>query len=401
MFLKRAIALSLLALLSVFPMAAKAAVARASIVIDGHTGAVLSRARADSQVYPASLTKVMTIYLLLEEMKAGRLTLDSKMAVSATAASRPASKLYLKPGEKISVKLALEALIVRSANDVATVVAEHIAGSEDAFAKAMTLKARALGMHDTTFKNASGLYNWGQITTVRDLSRLARAVLRDFPDYSYIWSLSNMKYRGHVISSHNHLLKKLKGAIGMKTGYIRASGFNVIAVTERGGRQLITVVVGGRSSRERDRTAMALTETNIARASRKAARLVAVPQPRPAFYPNVSGQPAIKTTPRDAASPIAQSETKPTYQCNSIKTNASGAWMVQLGAYTNFAAAKRRADDVQRDFAQLTEAAEAVIPRVTCNGNTLFRARLAGLDETSARSLCARVGNQNCLALAP
>jgi len=397
MLKKLYLALALLAIFSALPATAEAA-ARASIVIDGHTGAILSRARADSQIYPASLTKVMTIYLLLEEITAGRLTMDSKMTVSATAAARPASKLYLKPGEKISVKLALEALIVRSANDVATVVAEHIAGSEDAFAKKMTLKARTLGMHDTTFKNASGLYNWGQITTVRDLSRLARAVLNDFPDYSYIWSLRSMKYRGHVIASHNHLLKKLNGAVGMKTGYIRASGFNVIAVTERGGRQLITVVVGGRSSRERDRTAMALTETNIARASRQTTRRVASPPPRPNYHLAAvnASPPAPKASPQGLNATAASAN-----QCNPLSANASGAWMVQLGAYTNFAAAKRRADAVQRDFAPLTQTAQAVIPRVTCNGSTLFRSRLAGLDETSARSLCARVGNQNCLALAP
>lgn len=403
MLKKLSLALGFLAFLNLLLVPTASAALRASIVIDGHTGAVLSRARADSQIYPASLTKVMTIYMLLEEITAGRITMDSKMTVSSIAAGRPSSKLYLKAGEKISVKLALEALIVRSANDVATVVAEHISGSENAFARAMTLKARTLGMNDTTFKNASGLYNWGQVSTARDLSRLARAVLRDFPDYSYLWSISSMKYRGHVIHSHNRLLRKLDGAIGMKTGYIRASGFNVIAVTERQGRQLITVVVGGSSSRERDRTAMALTETNIARASHKTIR-VASPLPRPSF-PTRETPPETRTVSDKhfdtQPKQVASSATSHSTQCNSISTTASGAWEVQLGAYYDFATAKRRADTVRRDFATLTAAAQPVIPSVTCNGSTLFRSRLAGLDETAARSICAQVGSQNCLALAP
>lgn len=376
---------------------AEARVQRASIVLDGHNGAVLTRHQADSKIYPASLTKVMTIYLLLTEIDQGRLSLDSKMTVSARAAARPASKLYLKKGEKISVKLALEALIVRSANDVATVVAEHISGSEEEFARKMTRAARELGMHDTTFKNASGLYNWGQVSTARDLGRLAYAVLREFPQFSYLWSQSTMIYRGLPIRSHNHLLRKLSGAVGMKTGYINASGYNVIAVTERDGRKLITVVLGGRSARERDRTAISLTETNIARASKATIRSITTPLPRP--------ERAATTTTRDAEEVsynVSTNLSADKVACVAPHSERrQEGWAVQLGAYKDLLSAERRTQNVRQRHTQLAASASAVFPRVTCNGSTLFRARLAGLSEIAAKSLCNQIGRENCLALAP
>ncbi len=300
---KRALGLVMfcvIALSMALPVTASSAFAappQSSIVIDGHTGTTLSRSSADQKRYPASLTKMMTMYMVLERLRSGELTLDSKMIVSARAANRPASKLYLKPGERISVSLALSALIVRSANDVATVVAEHIGGSEDAFARMMTRRGRELGLLDTTFKNASGLYNWGQVTTAQDMARLAYSLLNDFPEYKHIWSQTSMNYRGQSYRSTNRLLTRLPGAIGMKTGYIRASGYNIVSVAERDGKRLIAVVIGGRSSKDRDRTAISLTEKTLHRASSKRIKQQQLtPLARPNFIPATASEKARRAS---------------------------------------------------------------------------------------------------------
>lgn len=400
-------------------VSAQAAPTRANIVIDGHSGKILSRYRPDQKLYPASLVKLMTIYLMLEEIESGRATPETKMRVSARAAKQPRSKLYLREGETITFKLALEALIVRSANDVAMVVAEHISGDDEAFVHRMNLKARALSMLDTRFANPSGLYNWNQVSTVRDMARLARALLRDFPNFKPSWSQTTMFYRGKRFSSHNNVLRQIKGAIGMKTGYIRASGYNVVAVTERDGRQLIAVVIGGKTALARDRLAKALTETNIHRASIQKTLTIAQPLPRPnhtapARALKQSSQNSIhdliKTvsqttsttikTPLPHIGSIASSASK----CTDMSPQPQGAgWSVQLGAYESQRQAAQRIKTIQSSHQRLTANASAYVPSIDCNGQRLYRARIAGLTESSAKNLCAKMlrDGSGCFALAP
>lgn len=224
----------------------------AAIVVDARDGSIVYSAAADETRYPASLAKMMTLYLLFESLESRRLSLSSPIPVSANAAGRPASKLYMKAGSTIDVDTAIRALVVKSANDVATAVAERLAGSEDAFARTMTAKARQLGMGRTVFTNASGLPDQGMRTTARDMAVLGLALRRDFPQYYSYFRLSSFTYQGKTIRGHNKALDMVPGADGIKTGYIRASGYNVATSVRRNGRSLVAVVMGAKSGSARD-----------------------------------------------------------------------------------------------------------------------------------------------------
>lgn len=224
----------------------------AAIVVDANDGSILYSVAADQKRYPASLAKMMTLYLLFEALDSGQVSKSSPIPISANAAKQPASKLYLKAGETIPVDTAIRALAVKSANDVATAVAEYLAGSEDAFARRMTAKARQLGMRQTVFTNASGLPDAGMTTTARDMALLGLALRRDFPHHYAYFSLRSFDYRGKQIRGHNKVLDAVAGADGIKTGYIRASGYNLAASVKRNGRSLVAVVMGGKSGSARD-----------------------------------------------------------------------------------------------------------------------------------------------------
>jgi len=230
----------------------------ASIVVDVNSGKVLQASNADSPRHPASLTKIMTLYLLFEQLETGKLKLSSKLEASAHAAAQAPSKLGLKPGETIDVESAIQSIVTKSANDVAVVVAEVIGGSEPAFARIMTAKARELGMTHTNYYNASGLPDDRQITTARDQAVLGRAIQDRFPKYYHYFSTRYFTYDGKRMRNHNHLLGRIEGVDGIKTGYIRDSGFNIVTSAHRGKRRIVTVVFGGRSGRERDGRASAL-----------------------------------------------------------------------------------------------------------------------------------------------
>ena len=224
----------------------------AGIVVDTETSEILYAENADEPRYPASLTKMMTLYMLFESLDEGRMTLDQRLPVSSTASKMPATKLWLKPGSSIEVETAIKSLIVRSANDVAVVVAEALGGSEEHFARMMTSRARELGMQDTTFRNASGLPDDRQVTTARDMAMLARRLMLDFPQYYPYFSKTRFTWRGKTVTGHNNLLDTYPGADGLKTGFIRASGFNVATSAKRNGRRMLSVVMGGYSSSSRD-----------------------------------------------------------------------------------------------------------------------------------------------------
>src|SRR5271169_1384441 len=238
-----------------------------SIILDGNSGATLSSNNPDASRHPASLTKIMTLYLLFERLDAGKMKLDTEMQVSERASEQAPTKLGLRPGQSIRVEDAIKGLVTRSANDAAVVIAEAIAGDEDDFAKLMTRKARALGMSRTTYRNASGLPNDEQVTTARDQATLGRAIQDRFPRYYRYFSTQAFTYHGQSIRNHNHLLGNVEGVDGIKTGYTRASGFNLVTSMRRGNRYLVGVVLGGRSGGSRDAIMRNLLAENLEKAS--------------------------------------------------------------------------------------------------------------------------------------
>jgi D-alanyl-D-alanine carboxypeptidase len=238
-----------------------------SIIVDANSGATLTATSPDGSRHPASLTKIMTLYLLFERLDAGKMKLDTEMSVSAHAADQDPTKLDLKPGQTIKVEDAIKGLVTRSANDAAVVIAEAIAGDEDDFAKLMTRKARSLGMSRTNYRNASGLPNDEQVTTARDQATLGRAIQDRFPRYYRYFSTQAFNYHGQSIRNHNHLLGNVEGVDGIKTGYTRASGFNLVTSMRRGNRHLVGVVMGGRSGGSRDAIMRSLLAENLDKAS--------------------------------------------------------------------------------------------------------------------------------------
>ncbi len=241
----------------------------AAIVIDAKSGGVLHAANPDAARHPASLTKIMTLYLLFERLESGKITLDTHMPISEEAASQAPTKLGLKPGETLKVEDAIKGLVTKSANDAAVVIAEALGGSEEEFARAMTRKARALGMKNTTYRNANGLPNDEQITSARDQALLGIAIQERFPKYYRYFSTPSFVYRGNAMRNHNRLLGKVEGVDGIKTGFTRDSGFNLTTSVKRGPRHIVAVVLGGRSGASRDARMRDLIETHIAQASTK------------------------------------------------------------------------------------------------------------------------------------
>jgi D-alanyl-D-alanine carboxypeptidase len=378
------------------PQASRAAVG-ASILIDADTGKVLSEDDADAITYPASLTKMMTLYLTFEAMHAGRLRLDQYLPVSADAASHAPTKLGLRPGDSVVVRDLILGLVTRSANDAAAVLAEGMAGSEWAFAGRMTNKARQIGMTRTVFRNASGLPDPGQFTTARDMAQLALSLYRDFPQEYRYFSTPEFTFRGRAIPNHNHLLQSYEGADGIKTGYIRASGFNLAASALRGGHRLIGVVMGGHSSSSRDREMVALLDhgfeevgvapaTMVARREAPAAQRVAVAD----ATPPAREKPGLltKAAARIGAhlSPVAKAEAAvlPPQR----PAPAGDRWSIQLGAYSSQGSAEKAARAAtglpvaKGKPVQIVQAAKSAKHR-------LYRARVLNFTPKEARDACA------------
>jgi D-alanyl-D-alanine carboxypeptidase len=280
-----------------------------SIIVDGNSGETLTATSPDGLRHPASLTKIMTLYLLFERLDAGKMKLDTEMPVSRHAADQDPTKLNLKPGQTIKVEDAIKGLVTRSANDAAVVIAEAIGGSEDEFAKLMTRKARALGMSKTIYRNASGLPNDEQVTTARDQATLGRAIQDRFPRYYRYFSTQAFNFRGQSIANHNHLLGNVEGVDGIKTGYTRASGFNLVTSMHRGNRFLVGVVMGGRSGGSRDATMRTLLAENLGKAA--TTRTVAAITERNSSDATTN---VADTEPQKAAAapaPVAQEEAAP------------------------------------------------------------------------------------------
>lgn len=291
-----------------------------SIIVDGNSGATLSANNPDASRHPASLTKIMTLYLLFERLDAGKLKLDTDMEVSEHASEQAPTKLGLRPGQTIKVEDAIKGLVTRSANDAAVVIAEAISGDEDDFASLMTRKARALGMTRTVYRNASGLPNDEQVTTARDQSTLGRAIQDRFPRYYRYFATASFNFRGHAIRNHNRLIGSVEGVDGIKTGYTRASGFNLVSSMRRGNRHLVGVVLGGRSGGSRDaimrnllaenlekgatqRTVAAITERNVSDANADVAEADAAARPAQTVQAQGAVQVASAAEPTAAPAP--------------------------------------------------------------------------------------------------
>jgi D-alanyl-D-alanine carboxypeptidase len=327
----------------------------ASIVVDANTGRVLQETNPDALRHPASLTKIMTLYLLFERLDAGKIKLGTQLSVSSHAASQAPSKLGLKPGTSISAEDAIRALVTKSANDAAAVIAEALAGDEDDFAELMTSKARALGMSRTVYRNASGLPDSEQVTTARDQAILGRAIQDRFPRYYTYFATPSFAFRGATIRNHNRLLGRIEGVDGIKTGYTHASGFNLVTSMRRNGRHIVAVVLGGRSAGARDARMRDLVTEKIADASpKRTAPMIAEAaertppaagkRPAPARIELASaGSTPISLAPRpaatqaangpDAAEAPAQGSSEPLQpiKVKTIKVKLSGVHTAALG----------------------------------------------------------------------
>ncbi len=407
----------------------------AAYVIHADTGDVLFDRYSTARRYPASLTKMMTLYLLFEELDAGNLTLQSKLKVSSRAAGQPPSKLGLKAGATISVETAIEALVVKSANDVAAVVAEHISGSEWRFAKKMTTTARQLGMTRTRFRNASGLPNSKQVTTARDMAVLGQRVVQDFPQYYHYFSAKSFTWGGRTYASHNRLVKTYNGADGIKTGYTRRSGFNLVTTAVNGDNRLIGVVLGGRTSRSRDRHMRDILNKAFTSIKRKPALVAALyrKKPAPRIKPTLLAkleqdandaavkkdqlrreimtaaliQPTPATPPADDRLGVliaaADTDDFNEFERTRIASLDSSkefigegdrqyvnefSWTVQIGAYSTKELAQEELEAAAVKGG-LTNRTRAVIPAPREDGSTLYRARFMNLSEIEAAAACA------------
>ena len=371
----------------------------AAIVIEEDSGRVLFARNADKLRYPASLTKIMTLYVLFEDISAGRLTLKSRIPVSKVAAGRSPSKLYLKPGQSISAEQAIYALVTKSANDVATAVAEKLTGTERAFAKRMTRKARALGMSRTTFRNASGLPHSKQRSTARDMARLAVAMRRDFPQFYDFFSARSFRWKGQKFKNHNRLLSAYKGTDGIKTGYINASGFNLVASVERRGVRLIGVVFGGKTGRSRDRHMMQILDASFKRAKPAdlGTQVVAVrvlPKRKTTIPPKEL--PVAPPDRRKVRANVDVSVADATaYLDADSRTNSASEdsfetiWSVQIGSFAKRANAHKAAARARRVADDVLGRSPARLTLVTRGNLPLWRVRFNNLDEDQARSACA------------
>jgi D-alanyl-D-alanine carboxypeptidase len=376
-----------------------------SIVLDADTGRVLSENNADAITYPASLTKMMTLYLTFEALNAGRLHLDQNLPVSVEAASKSPTKLGLRPGDSVNVQDLILGIVTRSANDAAAVLAEGIAGSEPAFADRMNSKALQLGMRSTFYRNASGLPDPEQHTTARDTAQLALALYHDYPrEYRY-FSAREFYFRGHLIVGHDHLLDWYPGADGIKTGYIRASGFNLATSAVRGGHRLIGVVLGGRSGGERDREMGSLLDQGfqglgVAPVTMTARRETPTPPviaavaeigqvaPAPHAKPGLLGKAATRLA--ATLSPVGKAEaaTLSHDSPSAVAAPAVDRWSIQLGAFHAPVAAENAAHAAESLPVAKGKPMQIVEPGKTTK-TRLYRARLLNFTPREAQSACA------------
>ncbi|HEX2753269.1 MAG TPA: D-alanyl-D-alanine carboxypeptidase family protein [Alphaproteobacteria bacterium] len=416
----------------------------ASIVVDATTGVIVSERHADKRLYPASLTKMMTLYLTFEAIRDGRLRKNSRLTVSSLAEAQEPSKIGLKAGTSIRVEDAIYALVTKSANDVAVVLAEGIGGSQARFATQMNLRAKQLGMRSSNFVNPHGLHDARQYSTARDMATLSRALMRDFPhEYGY-FKTNSFSYAGKTYGNHNKLLKTYEGMDGIKTGYIHASGYNLAASAVRDGRRLIGVVFGGRTSLSRNNHMAELLDAGFARLGEPqiARRIeqrevqtagVSLPVRKPTTVAAVTAVDralAARVAANDNDEPFdalglvgieqGDSETgndaiyiRPSKTVNIIRGNTpetaaapvrqtlgQAVWSIQVGAFSTRDAGLTALRDTRGQLppALITNGQYVIAPLITSRG-MIYRARLTGLSRDQATQAC-RILKENCLILA-
>lgn len=410
----------------------------AGIVIDAKTGKVLYSEDPDGLRYPASLTKMMTLYITFEALKSGRISLDSKVPVSANASKEPPSKLGVRAGGSVTVEQAILSLVTRSANDMATALGEYVGGSEARFAQIMTAKARALGMTRTTYRNAHGLPNTAQMTTARDQARLGVALRQHFPQYYGYFSTRSFKFGKQTIGNHNRLLGNVRGVDGIKTGYTRAAGSNLATSVEADGRSIVAVVLGGKSSASRDAQMRKLVATYLPKASRGGnSNLIAAtpsaPVEQPVAVASASGMdlpnsgplpvarygdepvvtafaaapsrpvvaamematrppaavpvPAPEYIPQSAEAPVQVDEVI-TASTRASQPESTG-WVIQIGASPDKNSAMNLLQSAQDKVGKVLSSATPFTVAFNKDGSQLYRARFGGFDnQTKAVNAC-------------
>lgn len=413
----------------------------AAIVVDATTGEVLYAKRADAPRYPASITKVMTLYLTFEAMAQGRLSPDEMITVSRHAASQSPTKLGVPAGSTVSVDDAIRSLTTKSANDMAVALAEHIAGTESRFAALMTLRAQELGMRNTRFVNANGLPDSRQISTARDIAVLSRAIIRDFPQYYPYFSQKTFTYRGQVMNNHNRLLFDMPGVDGLKTGFTNASGYNLAATAVRDGHRLIGVVLGGSSNASRDAHMRDLLQTGFdvmrrrdngeqilvaqnmfeheplgpvapayGQGDEEAEAMLAdqsfdgdvttpsrpVPYSQLASLPKVTEMTDDGPVSRPAAAPVERAVARTSAKAR----KPAGEYVVQVGAFRSRSDARSQLSKIEKSFAKHFDDVEGV---VGAKAGGFFRSQFTGFTEDAAKAACSalKAKKMSCLVIAP
>jgi len=429
----------------------------ASIIIDANTDTVISQENADRLLHPASMSKLMTLYLAFEALESGRISLQRTFPVSAHAESMSPTKLNLIAGQKISVEDLILSMVTLSANDSAVVLAEGLGGSEDRFGQLMTRKAHQLGMVNSNFRNSNGLPDPAQISTARDMAILCRALIRKFPQYYHYFSVREFTYNGIEHSNHNHLMSRYEGMDGLKTGLTNASGFNLAASAVHGGRRLIGVVFGGTSAVQRDDYMAALLDAGFAKSS-NVAMTTAAPPPVPGHKPselmNSGGAVSVAQAP-PAPAPRPIKEVAPAVEENGVNLNAQrpktiaelaaatgqgdvevpsdakpaakpkasgermamlvtpksqrekarkaevteARWSIQVGAYASREATEAAIKQAIKKVPSILKGAKVVVAALKQKHGTVYRGRLVGLEADDARKACRALSH--CMTVAP
>jgi len=395
--LRTVVLLLCLACLS-WPRPGSASADFAAIVIDADSGTVLESVAATARWYPASLTKVMTVYLAFEEIEAGRLKLDEELTVSTHAAAQPATELGLGAGQKITVKDTVLAIILQSANDAAVTMAERIGGSEEAFAHRMTAKAKDLGMSRTVFRNASGLPDPEQVTTARDMAVLAKALLENYPQYYHFFSTTSFTFGGQTFGTINGILSRYEGADGIKTGFTCGSGYNLVASAKRNGRRLIGVLLGSHTNFERHSEMGRLLDVGFATDLRTLDGKVMLAELE------------ISDGEADPVPPIQLSAAECAYGMSATSIEAGltgsgfgGGWALIFGASASKAQALQMLGQARQKLKPVLSGGRAVIVPKQWEGMRRYSVLLAGLSKEQAGKACKHLWSVGayCLALSP
>lgn len=427
----------LLACILVFgtPGLAEAKPGFSAIAIDARTGKILYANGADEVRHPASLTKVMTLYLLFEDLKSRTIKLNTDIIVSRRAAAMAPSKIGLKPGSTISVENAIKALVTKSANDVAAAIGENLAGSEANFAVRMTKTAREIGMSKTTFKNASGLPNPAQVTTARDMATLSLRIQRDFPEYYPYFRITSFTYKGQTMRTHNRLLGRFQGTDGIKTGYIAASGFNLTTSAKRGNKRIVGVVLGSSSGNARNKYMMNMLEKAFPKCVEGATIAALAGSSKGAIDPLAKLRTPAKTAVTDGPLEtkvleakiedlVAEPTDKPVKTANAgagaalpsklpfaVKNESAEAtvapidptWKIQIGAYPKKEEARLKLQEIRASGYSFLSGKQAFTVEVLKGKETIYRAHFSGFTQKTAKAACSKLSKKGleCVTLSP